>query len=456
MQINRSTFSILFYLNTGKQKKSGRCPVVGRINIDGKSKAFSTGMDIEPNFWDAKEGLAIVKPARKTDKTDKTSNMSGKNETVSINRRIEELRAELTAHYKRMIEENGYVTAEALKNALQGIRVKDSSLMQEFAQLVEEKQKSIGTKIGASTYRKYPNAYRHLKGFIHEKYNVNDIPFGQVDIAFVEAYARYLRIEKQMTAGTVGCNIKPLRTCVRRAKNKGLIRQDPFTGYIPEKTRSAPRWLSNDEIERLMQVEAKRPAWNFTRDMFIFCVFTGISCIDLRNLKHSNIQQQEDGSLWIVLDRQKTGTASHIPLLDIPMQILNKYKNSEFAGENGHVFKLQTHVNMNLQLKHLAKAARIDKRLTFHMSRFSFATTICLTGGVPIETLSQMMGHLSIKTTQIYAEVVLSKINEDMTKLEERIQGKYELADNTRKAKVYSPDGRKERYNKKNISNIND
>lgn len=203
-----------------------------------------------------------------------------------------------------------------------------------------------------------------------------------------------------------------------------------------------------------MQVEAEHPAWNFTRDMFIFCVFTGISCIDLRNLRHSNIQQQEDGSLWIVLDRQKTGTASHIPLLDIPMQILGKYRNSEYAGQDGHVFKLQTHVIMNWQLKRLAKAAHIDKCLTFHMSRFSFATTVCLSQGVPIETLSQMIGHLSIKTTQIYAEVVLSKINEDMAKLEKRIQGKYELADNPVKAKVYSPDGRKERYNKKNISNI--
>lgn len=154
-------------------------------------------------------------------------------------------------------------------------------------------------------------------------------------------------------------------------------------------------WLTNDEIERLMQVKGKFVSWDFTRDMFIFCSFTGITAIDLRNLTHDNIQQQEDGNLWIVLNSQKTGTASYIPLLDIPIQILNRYKDSEYSGENGKVFKLQAHAHMNRQLKHIAKLANIDKPLRFHMSRFTFATTICLTQGVPIEPLSQMMGHIS-------------------------------------------------------------
>ena len=169
---------------------------------------------------------------------------------------------------------------------------------------------------------------------------------------------------------------------------------------------------------------------------FIFSTFTGITFIDLENLKHTNIQAMEDGSLWIVLNRQKTGTASYIPLLDIPKQILERYKDSEFAGTEGRVFKLQHHVCMNWQLKRLAKAANIDKRLTFHMSRFTFATTVCLTQGVPIESLSQMMGHLSIKTTQIYAEVTRTKIDEDMTNLAKTIESKYDLSDALAKKRI--------------------
>ena len=387
---------------------------MGRISVDGKSTAFSTGMDILPDEWNSKEGLAIGKSK----------------ETTSINKQIESHKTELAKHYKAMVEDQGYITAESLKNALRGIGTNRNNLMQEFAELVEEKRKSIGIKIKESTYPVYPNAYRHLKDFLSKKYNVTDIPFGQVDIAFVEAFALYLKLDLRMTQRTVKGNLIPFRTCITRAKHKGLVRQDPFFDFVHEKIRPKCPWLTNDEIERLMQVHTKHVTWNFTRDMFIFCVFTGITAIDLRNLKYSNIRRQEDSNLWVVLNRQKTGTTSYIPLLDIPIQILDRYRDSEFAGEDGRIFKLQTHVNMNWQLKRLAKIAKIDRRLTFHMSRFTFATTVCLTGGVPIETLSQIMGHLSIKTTQIYAEVTRTKINEDITNLAEIISGKYELPDN--------------------------
>lgn len=433
MEHNRSTFSILFYLNTSKKKKSGKCPIMGRISVDGKSTAFSTGMDILPNEWNAQEGLAVSKS------------------NSSVNKQIENYKSELNKHYKTMVENKGYITAESLKNALRGIGTNRNTLMQEFAELVEEKRKSVGIKIKESTYPVYPNAYRHLKDFLSKKYNVTDIPFGKVDIAFIEAYSLYLKLDLRMTPRTVKCNLIPLRTCVTKAKHKGLILQDPFFDYTPERIIPKRPWLTMDEIERLMQVHTKHATWNFTRDMFIFCVFTGITAIDLRNLKYSNIQRQEDGNLWIVLNRQKTGTASYIPLLDIPMKILERYKDSEFAGEDNRVFKLQHHVCMNWQLKRLAKAASIDRRLTFHMSRFTFATTVCLTQGVPIETLSQMMGHLSIKTTQIYAEVTRTKINEDMTNLAGTIQGKYELSEND--GKIYKSGRRNRRFSEREINN---
>lgn len=200
--------------------------------------------------------------------------------------------------------------------------------------------------------------------------------------------------------------------------------QDPFFDYVPERIRPKRPWLTNDEIERLMQIHTKHATWNFTRDMFIFCVFTGITAIDLRNLKYSNIQRQEDGSLWVVLNRQKTGTASYIPLLDIPIQILDRYRNSEFAGEDGRVFKLQTHVNINWQLKKLAKVAEINKRLTFHVSRHTFSTTVILAKGVPIESVSKMLGHTNIKTTQIYARITDSKVGHDMAELAEKMNKK--------------------------------
>jgi site-specific recombinase XerD len=415
MEYNRSTFSILFYLNTSKKKKSGKCPVMGRISVDGKSTAFSTGMDILQGEWNAQEGSATGKA------------------NTSINKQIENYKTQIEGHYKTMVEKQGFVTAELLKNALRGIGTAQNTVMQEFAGLLEEKQKSIGIRVVASSYCIYPAAYRHFKGFLRHKYNADDIPFSMVNRAMVEEYACYLKIDARLAPRTARSTMKPFRTVVRRAFNRGLLRSDPFFGYVPEKILSNPRWLSHDEIDRLMKLQLKSHAQNFVRDMFLFSTFTGISYIDLKNLKHTDIRHQEDGSLWIILNRQKTGTSSYIPLLDIPKNIIDKYKGTKYSGDDGKVFKIRTSASVNGHLKELAKLAGIDKTLTYHQSRHSFGTEICLSQGVPIETLSKMMGHVSIKTTQIYAEATRTKINEDMTKLAKRIKGKYRLAENESK-----------------------
>lgn len=413
MQKNRSTFGILFYLNTSKAKKSGKCPIVGRITVDGKNTTFSTGLELFPEQWDAKMGLMAEQSK----------------ETKDINRQIENYRTEIAGHYKTLLDTKGYVTAESLKNALRGIGGKQTTLMQEFAALVEEKRQAIGILIEPTTQIRYVHAYRNLKSFLQEKYGVTDIPFGQVDFAFLEAYIYYLKVNRQYMPKTVNQNIKPLRKVVKRAFNKGLVYQDPFFDYKPERFIIKRRWLSMDEIEKIMQVQMKRATANFVRDMFLFSTFTGIAHVDMVNLRYDNIHRQDDGSLWIILNRQKTGTASYIPMLDIPVRIMEKYRNTEFAGRDGKVFKMTTIENMDVQLKKIAKAAGVKQPLSYHMSRHSFASSVCLSQGVPIETLSQMMGHRDIATTQIYAEITRTKINEDMTNLEKRIKGKYELAE---------------------------
>ena len=386
---------------------------MGRISVDGENKAFSTGMEIEPKQWDASKGIAIGKS----------------DEVFTINKQIGTLKSELKQHYRNMVNQ-GFVTAELLKNALRGIGTVQNTVMQEFAELVEEKRKSIGIRIVASSYGIYPAAYRHFKGFLKHKYNADDILFSMVNGAMVEEYDYYLKIDARLSPRTAKSTMKPFRTVAMRAFNKGLLRNDPFFDYSFEKIISNPRWLSHDEIDRLMKLQIKSSAQNFVRDMFLFSVFTGISYIDLKNLRHTDIKLQEDGSLWVILNRQKTGTASYIPLLDIPKKIIDKYENTKFSGDDGKIFKMRSSTSVNGHLKELAKSAGINKQLVYHMSRHSFGTEICLSQGVPIETVSRMMGHLSIKTTQIYAEATRTKINEDMKNLAKRIKGKYKLAEN--------------------------
>ncbi|GHV00785.1 tyrosine recombinase [Bacteroidia bacterium] len=422
MQNTRSTFSVLFYLNTGKTKKSGKCPLMGRISVDGKNTAFSTGMDICPADWDANTGTA----------TGKSKEVSG------INSQIEKYKCEIAGYYQNMLENRGYITAESLKNALQGIGTKQNSVMQEFAALLEEKAKSAGILITDSAVVKYRVAYRHFKDFLRERQHVDDIPFGRVDIELVESFALYMKIDLRFSATTVRVNMKIFRTLVKRAYSRRMLRQDPFLDYVPERIPVRRRWISAAEIERIMSIEMGYPSLDFTKDMFVFACFTGISYVDLYNLKHDNIQTQEDGSRMLIFKRHKTGVNSCVPLLSIPQAILEKYRDSQFTGWGGKIFRLQTLTGMDKHLKQIAKAAKVDKRLSFHMGRHSYATTVCLTNGVPIETLSRMLGHASIYTTQIYAEVTRTKINEDMSKLEKQIEGKYELAETVpnRKRKI--------------------
>ena len=411
IQNNRSTFAVLFYLNTSKEKKSGRCPVVGRITVDGKSTAFSTGLELFPEQWDAKQGTA----------------KGNTEEDVTANRQIDRYRSDLTKHYNTLLENKSYITAESLKNALQGSSLKQNTLVQELSALVEEKRQSLGILITESTYRKYRITCQHLKDFLQYKYGVTDIPFGQVDFAFLEAYNYYLKVNLQLSACSVNHYIKLFRTVIRRAINKGLVFQDPFFDYKYEQVMVRRKWLSVDEIKLLMKADIKHPTGILVRDMFIFSTFTGIAYADLINLNYDNIQRQEDGTLCITLNRQKTGSFAFIPLTDIPQRIIDKYQNTSFAGTDGKVFNLCTLENTEIQLKKIAKAAGIDRRLTFHQARHSFGT-ICLSMGVPIETVSRMMGHQSIDTTQIYAKITRTKLNEDMTDLAGRIKGKYELA----------------------------
>jgi integrase len=414
MQNTRSTFSLLFYINTGKTKKSGKCPIVGRISVDGKNTAFSTGLDIHPADWDAGSGTATGKSR----------------ESLDINRQIQNYKSEVAGYYKSMVGNNGYVTAESLKNALQGIGTNQNTVMREFSDLIDEKNKAAGIMITDSTMVKYRVAYRHFRDFLKEKLDVVDIPFGKLDIEFIESYVRYMKIDLRMSPNTVRTGIKPLRTVAKRAVSRKLLRQDPFFDYVPEKIQHKRRWISQDELERIMKVEMGYPSRDFTKDMFVFACFTGISYVDLYNLKHTDIQKQEDSSLVIIIKRQKTGVVSCIPLLPVARNLLDKYRDTQFAGWGGKVFRMQTLTMMDKHLKDIAKAAKIDKCLTFHMGRHTYSTTVCLSNGVPIETLSRMLGHSSIHTTQIYAEVTRIKINEDMTNLEKRIQGKYELPKN--------------------------
>jgi len=403
----RSTFSILFYINRNKQKKNGKCPVMGRITVDSKVSQFSIQEEIEPGLWSVKRGCSLGES-----KSDK-----------ELNRKLKEYRQSLRAHYDRLVEENAYVTVENLKDALLKGNSCEAMLLSEFKAHNEEYFKSVGISKAKSTYDSYIHAYKSLEKFITHKYNLSDIAFRDLQYSFIEDFEFFLRVNLNFAANTVFNVVMKLKYMIHRAIHKGIIRKNPFADFVCKPEATTRRWLSKAELDIIMQTPMKDKETEWVRVLFVFAAFTGLAFADLYHLKHKNISTDDKGITWIRINRKKTGTGSIIPMLTIPQKIYNKYKMTGTNPE-GYVFDVPSHSLITFYLKKIKKTLNF-KALSFHMSRHSYATTVCLSHGVPIETLCRMMGHKNISTTQIYAKITNQKVEEDMQALEKRIGNKY-------------------------------
>ena len=276
-----------------------------------------------------------------------------------------------------------------------------------------------------STVYQYKHTYRFVADFLEKKYKVSDIPFKALDEHFMEAFELYLRIDLNFQPGTSIGHVQRLKHIAQIAVNRCILPFSPFKDFSPVKPKQKQMYLTREELDRLMNTTFDTPNRNFTRDMFLFSVFTGICYCDMRNLTEKNVTRDSDGNLWIETRRQKTGTPENVRLLDIAVRIIEKYRGMDSGGK---LFPMLTKESMNIHLKKMAVQCDITRNLSFHMARHSFASQICLSQGVPIETVSKAMGHKNISTTQRYAKVTNEKVDMDVTDLSHKIIGKYELA----------------------------
>jgi len=401
----RSTFTVLFYVNRDKVKQNGLCPVMGRITIDTKVAQFSTKADVNSTLWNTKTGRAIGKSSQ----------------AILVNRAIDRLTQEINKFYTEMVDKQGYVTAELVKNALYGIGRKQDMLLKLFNEHNQEFKLRVGVNRVEDTYSSYLHSYHQLLNFISQKYGMEDIALDKLNLNFIDAYDFYLRVDRQMKQNTIVGHLIILKKMIRRAIHQGILNRDPFVNYISEQPEKQCRHLKSEEIDKIMQIHIASKKVCHTRDMFIFCCFTGLSYSDIRNLSQGHLTTQVDGSLWISIKRQKTKSECNIRLLDIPKQIIDKYKDDRKSDK---VFNMISLVSICRNLEKIAVLCGIE-HITFHMARHNFGTHITLSQGVPIETVSRMMGHRSIATTQIYAKITNKKVNEDMKLLSERITDKY-------------------------------
>lgn len=387
-------------------------PIVGKIIIGKTIAQFGSKLKIEERLWNVKSGRAIGKSRQ----------------SVVLNREINKINLLIHQHYKDILKRTGKVTASEVKNAFQGIATSQKTLLVFFEEMMQEFHSRIGIDRAASTYPKYKTAYKRLKHFIVSKYKVQDIPLNQLDLPFIEAFDFYLRVDRKMTDESVSTIILLLFKAARLALHQNLIIYPPFFGYKLKKPDFQIRSLTAEEFERLISTPLESSSQCFIRDLFVFCAFTGISYVDLKKLTWKELVTEEDGSLWISSSRQKTDIPFNVKLLDIPIRIIEKYRG---LAKDDLVFPVLGQGRINYALKIIAKHCKIDKPVCFHQSRHTFASQTCLSQGVPIETVSRMMGHRNIQTTQRYARVNNEKIGNDMKLLSARISNKFNYADQT-------------------------
>ena len=406
----RSTFKVLFYLKRNEVKKNGQVPVMCRITIDGSISQFSCKTTIDPKLWDISSGRA-----------------SGKsNEAIAVNRRLDAIRVGINKHYTDIFEREGYINAEKVKNAYLGLDQKRLTLLTVYKDFLEDFEKlyKSGSR-SKSTYDKYLHVYDLLEDFIKYKFNRKDIALKEIQPAFITDFDFFLRMEKGHAHNTVWVFQMPLRKMITIAVNKGWLYRDPFWEYEITAEEVDRGFLSEEEIEALMDASFRRKKQEIVRDMFIFCCYTGLSFRDLKNLTTENLQTGFDGHPWIITRRQKTNVSSNVWLLDIPFQIIEKYKGT---AKGDKLLPVPCYATLRSSIKDIAKECGITKDVSWHMSRHTYATQICLTNGVPMESLSKMLGHKSIKTTEIYGKILDKKVGNDMQKLSITLNNKQKKA----------------------------
>lgn len=408
----KTEFKVLLYLKRNGQGKDGLCPLMGKIMLKGITNSvaqFGCKIKVDPKLWNATSQRCTGKSRVAT----------------STNREIDRLMLLIQRRYNELLETSDDITAIQIRDAFQGIAEKQVTLLGLFREHNKEYTQRIGVNRSVSTVYQYKHTYRFVADFLEKKYKVSDIPFKALDEHFMEAFELYLRIDLNFQPGTSIGHVQRLKHIAQIAVNRCIVPFSPFKDFSPVKPKQKQMYLTREELDRLMNTTFDTPNRNFTRDMFLFSVFTGICYCDMRNLTEKNVTRDSDGNLWIETRRQKTGTPENVRLLDIAVRIIEKYRGMDSGGK---LFPMLTKESMNIHLKKMAVQCDITRNLSFHMARHSFASQICLSQGVPIETVSKAMGHKNISTTQRYAKVTNEKVDMDVTDLSRKIIGKYELA----------------------------
>ena len=398
------TFSILFFLQKNKATLDGKAPIYARITVNGKRAQISIQRKVLIEKWDSSTGKIKGTSA----------------ESRTINSYIDSIRHKLQKLQERFIDEGKAVTALAIKNRYLGKDRVNKMLIEIFQEHNSKVNSLVGKDFAAGTAERYRTAKRHVQEYIQKEYNMDDIPVKDVNHKFITGFEYYLKTTRKCSHNTAIKYITNFKKIIRIAYANDWISKDPFFNWKAKLKTVDREFLSKEEIQAMVEKEFSIPRLELVKDIFIFSCFTGLAYADVKKLSKDDIVVGIDGKRWIKTKRTKTDTRSNIPILEIPKQIINKYAEHLDVIDSDNLLPVLSNQKMNSYLKEIADSCGITKNLTFHLARHTFATTVTLTNGVPIESVSKMLGHKSLKTTQHYAKILDKKVSDDMATLREK------------------------------------
>lgn len=401
----QQTLSILFWIKK-LRTKNGKAPLFARITIDGKRKEIATNRNISVLEWDAS-----------------AQRVAGRSvEAKEINDRITIIKSKLLKCFDSLELRGEYISVESLKNEYIGKRVERKKILDVFTfKLTRISLEVENNKTAKSTYNKYEDTFNHLKQFIKTSYETSDCYLDEIDYSFIADFENYLSVTKSLHNNTSMKYVSITKSIFRMANQRGWIKHNPVAAFSCSFNYNEPLRLEMHELEDMYRKEMPVKRLEEAKDIYVFMCYTGYGFSDTKQLTREHIFFGIDKQLWVSKERQKTEGFECVPLLPIPLEIIEKYKNHPYCISSGTLLPVRANSNFNAYLKEIAVICHINKELTTHTGRHTFATSVTLENDVPLETVGKMLGHSSIKSTQRYARVTRKKISNNMSNLKAKL-----------------------------------
>ena len=399
----RSSFSILFFIRESKARKNGNVPIEVMITVNGERNSFSTGKQIAIEKWDKTK-----------------QQVKGKDqETQNLNNYLKAIKAKLYQKEAELLERGFIITAQILYDAYfdKVESIKERSLFEVFEEHNQEQEKLVGNGVSKATHWVSVYTIRLLREFVQQKYKREDLYLRELNLNFIQSFHSFLRIDKDMAQNSSTKHLKLLKKIINLSVANSYMAFNPFSTYKVEREPVDIDFLDEEELRKIINFDTPLPRLERAKDMFLFGCFTGLSYIDIKTLTLEHFEKDNAGRIWIKKRRVKTGVVSRIPLLPIAKLILDKYKGGE------KLLPIQDPADINKYLKDIAILCDIKKRITFHTSRHTFASTVTLANNISLEVVSKMLGHTNTRMTTHYAKLIDKCIGEQMDKLMDTFTG---------------------------------